>query len=41
MLARLLTAALPRTKRIQEAKALVLDPVVAVLERVSARQESY
>ena len=41
MLARLLVAALPQPKRTEEARVLVLDPVVALLARVSARQESY
>jgi hypothetical protein len=41
MLVRLITAAMPQPKRAEEARVLALDPVVAVLERVTARQESY
>ena len=40
-MARLIMAALPQPKRAEEARAVVVGPVVAVLERVSARQESY
>ena len=41
MLARLLMAALPQPKRVEEARVVIGDSLVAVLERVTARQESY
>ena|GEM_PF-4103416 len=41
MLARLLAAAIPQAKRMEEARVVCIDPVVAVLARVTARQESY
>ena len=41
MLARLLTAAIPHRKRTEEARVVGIDSVVAVLARVTARQESY
>ena len=41
MLARLMAAALPQPKRTEEARVHPVDPLIEVLARVSARQESY
>jgi len=41
MLARLIAAALPRPKRTEEARVLAVDPVIALLDRVTMRRVSY